>query len=84
MCANFLFVMKVKASVTLSEDLMSQIDAQTTRFGNRSAFIEQVVRHFLAVEEQRSRDAQDLEILNAHAESLNEEAADVLSFQVDL
>jgi metal-responsive CopG/Arc/MetJ family transcriptional regulator len=84
MCANFLFVMKVKASVTLSEDLMSQIDAQTTRFGNRSAFIEQVVRHFLAVEEQRNRDAQDLEIFNAHAESLNEEAADVLSFQVDL
>lgn len=76
--------MKVKASVTLSEDLMDQIDAQSERFGNRSAFIEQAVRHFLAVEEQRARDAQDLAILNARAESLNEEAADVLSFQVDL
>ena len=76
--------MKVKASVTLSEDLMSQIDAQSERFGNRSAFIEQAVRHFLAVEGQRARDAQDLAILNARAESLNEEAADVLSFQIDL
>jgi len=76
--------MKIKASVTLSAELMSQIDAQSERFGNRSAFIEQAVRHFLAVEQQRNRDAQDLKILNAHAESLNEEAADVLAFQVDL
>jgi len=76
--------MKVKASVTFSEDLMSQIDAQAERFGNRSAFIEQAVRHFLAVEEQRARDSQDLAILNARADTLNEEADDVLSFQVDL
>jgi len=76
--------MKIKASVTLSEDLMSQIDAQSERFGNRSAFIEQAVRHFLAIEAQRARDVQDLEILNEHADALNKEAADVLSFQVDL
>ena len=76
--------MKVKASVTLSEDLMNQIDALSSRYGNRSALIEQAVRHFLAVEEQRKRDARDLDRLNAHAESLNEEAMDVLSYQVDL
>ena len=75
--------MKVKASVTLSEDLMSQIDTLSGRYGNRSAFIEQAVRHFLAVEAQRTRDAQDLDILNAHAESLNKEAMDVLSYQTD-
>ena len=76
--------MKVKVSVTLSEDLMNQIDTLSSRYGNRSALIEQAVRHFLAVEEQRKRDAQDLDRLNAHAESLNEEAMDVLSYQVDL
>lgn len=76
--------MKIKASVTLSEELIRQIDTQVDRYGNRSAFIEQAVRHFLAAEEQRYRDAQDLEILNARAESLNEEAMDVLSYQVDL
>ena len=76
--------MKIKASITLSEELMSQIDAQSDRYGNRSAFIEQAVRHFLAVETQRARDAQDLEILNARSESLNEEAMDVLAYQVDL
>ena len=76
--------MKIKASITLSEELISQIDAQSDRYGNRSAFIEQAVRHFLAVETQRARDAQDLEILNARSESLNEEARDVLAYQVDL
>ena len=77
-------MMKIKASVTLSEELMRQIDAQADRYGNRSALIEQAVRHFLAVEEQRIRDAQDLAILNARSASLNEEAMDVLSYQVDL
>ena len=76
--------MKVKASITLSEELMSQIDTLSSRYGNRSAFIERAVRHFLVVEEQRKRDAQDLDILDAHAESLNEEAMDVLSYQVNL
>lgn len=76
--------MKIKASVTLSEELMGQIDALSSRYGNRSAFIEQAIRYFLAVEERRRRDAQDLDLLNAHAESLNEEAMDVLSYQVDL
>ncbi len=76
--------MKVKASVTLSEDLMGRVDALSGRYGNRSALIEQAIRHFLAVEEQRQRDAHDLELLNAHAESLNKEAMDVLAYQVDL
>ena len=75
--------MKIKASITISEELISQIDAQSDRYGNRSAFIEQAVRHFLAVETQRARDARDLEILNARYEVLNEEALDVLSYQVD-
>ena len=76
--------MKVKASITLSKELMSEIDTLSSRYGNRSAFIERAVRHFLAVEERRKRDAKDLDLLNAHAESLNEEAMDVLSYQVDL
>jgi metal-responsive CopG/Arc/MetJ family transcriptional regulator len=76
--------MKIKASITLSEELISRIDAFSHRYGNRSAFIEQAVLHFIAVEEQRIRDADDLEILNTHAEALNEEAMDVLSYQADL
>ena len=76
--------MKVKTSITLSEELISAMDALSSQYGTRSALIEQAVRDFLATVAQRQREAQDLEILNRHAEALNVEAADVLSYQVEL
>jgi metal-responsive CopG/Arc/MetJ family transcriptional regulator len=76
--------MKVKTSVTLSEDLVREMDELSNRYGNRSALVEQAVRGFLAAETKRQRDAQDLEILNQRADALNKEAEDVLSYQVDL
>lgn len=75
---------KIKTSVTLSEELIQQIDALSSQYGTRSALIEQAVRDFLAAQAKRTRDAQDLEILNRRAETLNVEAEDVLSYQVDL
>ena len=76
--------MKIKTSVTLSEELLQQIDALLSQYGTRSALIEQAVRDFLTAQAKRRRDAQDLEILNRRAETLNAEAADVLSYQVEL
>jgi len=76
--------MKVKTSISLSEDLVRRMDSLSSQYGNRSALIEQALRDFLAAEARRRRDAQDLEILNRRADALNEEAEDVLSFQVDL
>ncbi len=76
--------MKIKTSVTLSEELVQQIDALSSQYGTRSALIEQAVRDFLAAHAQRTRNAQDLEILNRHAETLKVEAEDVLSYQVEL
>lgn len=76
--------MKVKTSVTLSEELISQIDALSSQYGTRSALIEQAVRDFLAAAAKRTRDAQDLEILNRRADVLNAEAKDVLSYQAEL
>ena len=76
--------MKVKTSVTLSEELIREIDALSSQYGTRSALIERAVRDFLATVAQRQREAQDLEILNRRAEALNVEAADVLSYQVEL
>jgi metal-responsive CopG/Arc/MetJ family transcriptional regulator len=76
--------MKVKTSITLSEDLIHKIDALVSQYGTRSALIEQAVRAFLAAEVKRVQEAQDLEILNRRAEALNAEAEDVLSYQVEL
>ena len=76
--------MKVKTSITLSEELIRAMDALSSQYGTRSALIEQAVRDFLATVARRQREAQDLEILNRRAEALNVEAADVLSYQVEL
>jgi metal-responsive CopG/Arc/MetJ family transcriptional regulator len=76
--------MKVKTSITLSAELIRQIDALASQYGTRSALIEQAVREFLAAQAKRTREAQDLEILNRRAEALNAEAEDVLSYQVEL
>ena len=74
--------MKVKTSITLSEDLIKEIDVLLGEFGNRSAFVEQVLRDFLAAKARRFDAAKELEILNRFADELNEEAADTLSYQV--
>jgi metal-responsive CopG/Arc/MetJ family transcriptional regulator len=72
--------MKVKTSITLSAELVRQIDALASQYGTRSALIEQAVREFLAAQAKRTREAQDLEILNRRAQALNAEAEDVLSY----
>ena len=76
--------MKVKTSITISEDLIREIDALSSQYGNRSALIERAVRDFLTAEANRRRDIKDLEILNRRSDALNREAEDVLAYQVDL
>ena len=75
--------MKVKTSVTLSEDLLAQVDRLLDGKASRSALLEQALREFLANRKRRKRDARDLEILNSHADELNREAAEVLEYQVE-
>ena len=76
--------MKIKTSITLSEELISEIDELSSQYGNRSLLIERAIRDFLAAESKRRRDLQDSEIINQRADALNREAEDVLSYQVDV
>jgi metal-responsive CopG/Arc/MetJ family transcriptional regulator len=76
--------MKVKTSITLSEDILKAIDEYAGEYNNRSEFIEEAVRVFIRRLIQRQQDAKDLEIINHRADRLNQEAMDVLTFQVDL
>ncbi len=73
--------MKAKTFVTLSEDVLKAIHKLTDESKNRSAFIETAVRAYIAERIRRERNARDLEIINHHAERLNEEALDVLAYQ---
>ena len=76
--------MKVKTSIALPKDLVQQMDALASLYGNRSTLIERAIREFLAAQARRQQDLRDLDILNRRADALNEEAEDVLSYQVDV
>jgi len=76
--------MKVKTSITLSEDLIKEMDKLLNPSGNRSAFIEKALRDYLSAKTREMREAQDLEILNRKAGSLDKETRDALSYQVEL
>lgn len=76
--------MKVKTSVTLSEDLLDEIDKLGDQFRNRSEFLETAARAFISQLQRSQQDARDLEIINRNAKRLNREAADVLAFQGEL
>lgn len=76
--------MKIKTSITLSDDVLAEIDRNIGEFKSRSDFIENAAKHFLAQMARMESDRKDREIIDRHAEALNKEAEDVLDFQVAL
>ena len=76
--------MKVKTSITLSEELLRAIDKQGAKFRSRSAFLEEAARQFLARLARTKAEQRDLEIINRHADELNAEAEDALAYQEPL
>jgi metal-responsive CopG/Arc/MetJ family transcriptional regulator len=76
--------MKEKTSITLSSDLLAEIDSSTGSKGSRSAFIEKVLREYLKEKVRRAIHARDLDLINANADYLNREMEDVLKYQAPL
>ena len=76
--------MKVKTSISLSESVVLQMDRLLEGHRNRSAFIEEAIKHYVVEVARSQRDAKDLQILNQQADQLNVEASDVLAYQVEL
>ena len=74
--------MKVKTSITLSEDLVKILSRYAAE--NRSEFIEKALRSFIAQLARNEKTARDIRIINDKAEALNAEAEDVLAYQVKL
>ena len=79
--------MRVKTSITLPENLLREVDKILVYPRNRSKFFEMAIREYLARKKRttrKKRDKRDLELINNSAAALNEEAEDILSFQVDI
>ncbi len=73
--------MKVKTSITLSEELVEELDEMTDEDSNRSQMIERAVAEFIERERRQLRDVRDLDILNRSADELNQEIDDALAYQ---
>ena len=76
--------MKIKTSITLSEDLLQEIDRRREDFRSRSEFFETAARTLLQLLARQETEQRDLSIINSRADALNAEAAEVLGYQMPL
>jgi len=75
--------MKVKTSITLSSDLLTELD-KIAPGGGRSDLIERALWRYLELANRELRNRKDLDLLNSSAELLNAEALDSLGFQAPM
>jgi metal-responsive CopG/Arc/MetJ family transcriptional regulator len=73
--------MKMKTSLSLSEELVATLDRLAGPKVSRSAFVEQILRDFVEGRAQARRDAREIAAIDRHAANLNAEMKDALSFQ---
>ncbi len=73
--------MNKTVTVTLPENLVKEVD-ELTYPGDRTIFIEDAIKKSLQQAKRNTRDHEDMVLINNAADELNEEAEDVLSYQV--
>ena len=72
--------MKIKTSVSLSEELLEAVDAQP---GSRSEFLEAAAWAYLARKTREERYRREVALLNENADWLNAETADAMAYQAE-
>ena len=75
--------MKMKTSITLEKEVVTAVEEAAREGESRSQVIERLLRQSFAAREREAIDKRDRKIINAHADELNEEAVDVLGYQVE-
>ena len=76
--------MKIKTSITLSQELLTTIDDMVDTAQNRSQFLETAAWDYIAKLRRARLNQRDLEIIDQRADYLNGEIADVLAYQAPL
>lgn len=76
--------MKQKTSITLSQDILTEVDRNVGSKASRSEFIEMVLRDYFREKVRAAINQRDLELINANAEYLNREMEDVLRYQAPI
>jgi len=75
--------MRAKTSVSLTNELLAEIDRLAGPRANRSEFLEAAAWDRIARLKRQRRNARDRRILSQQARKLNAEALDVLQYQAD-
>ena len=75
--------MKLKTSITLEQEVITAVDEAAREGESRSQVIERLLRQSFSARERVKIDKRDRNIINEHADELNEEAVDVLAYQTD-
>lgn len=76
--------MKVKTSITLSEELLRAIKQRSHDRKSRSDFIENALWKYMNYLIREEQNKNDFSIINKYADRLNKEAKDVLDYQDSL
>jgi metal-responsive CopG/Arc/MetJ family transcriptional regulator len=76
--------MKEKTSITLSSDVLAQVDRNAGSKASRSAFIESVLREYFKAKVREAINARDLELINAHADYLTRESRELDEYQAPI
>ena len=76
--------MKQKTSITLSSDLLEEVDRNAGSKASRSAFIETVLREYFKAKVREAIHARDLERINAHADYLIRESEELDDYQAPI
>ena len=76
--------MKMKTSITLEREVVTAVEEAAREGESRSHVIERLLRQSLAARARAAIDTRDLNLINTHADELNEEAVDVLGYQVEM
>ena len=74
--------MKLKTSITLEQEVITAVEEAAREGESRSQVIERLLRQSLSERERVEVDKPDRNIIDDHADELNEEAVDVLAYQV--
>lgn len=78
--------MKTETTISLEPELLQALKRILGANGHSSLseLIEDVLRRFLASEKRETYDPHELELINHNADRLNQEAEDVLTYQMEL
>lgn len=76
--------MKQKTSITLSSDVLDEVDRCAGSKASRSAFIEGVLRGYFEAKVREAINVRDLALINAHVDYLARQSEELDAYQAPM